>query len=134
MYTKMYEKTICTSIYMVYTKNYYFSFVHSCLYLSCTWYVLCQFLLKKLHTLKMQIHSLNVLNLSLASMYSIRTRMNRVHTMLVNRNQHFCTYQVHTRIYTLRMALAGGQLSWGISAKTCLAAFVSVCRWTDHAE
>jgi hypothetical protein len=64
----------------------------------------------------------------------LRTGMNCIHTMLVYRNQHFCTNQFHTRIYTLRMALAGGQLSWGISARTCLAASVSVCQWTDHAE
>ncbi len=74
-------------------------------------------LLIQFHTLKMQTHSLNVLNLSVASTYAICTHMNRVHTMLVYRKQLFCTYLVHSRIYTLRMALAGGQHSWGISAK-----------------
>ena len=109
--------------------------------LVCTWSVhginlsvYGSSLFMQFHTLKMQIHSLNLLNLSVASMYAIRTRMNWVHTMLVYRNQLFCTYLVHARVYTLRMALAGGQLSWGISAKTCLAASVSVCHCLNHAE
>ncbi len=86
------------------------------------------------HILNMQNHSLKVQNLSLASTHAVRTRLNHVHTMLVYRNQLFCTYPVHTGIYTLRMALAGGQLSCGISAKSCLAASGSVCHCLNHAD
>ncbi len=42
-----------------------------------------------------------------------------LHTMLVYRNQHFCTCRVHTRIYSLRMAVAGGQLSCSIFTFSC---------------
>ena len=42
-----------------------------------------------------------------------------LHTMLVYRNQHFCTCRVHTRIYTIRMSVAGGQLSCSILAFSC---------------
>ncbi len=34
----MYEKTICTCIFMIYTKNYEVCFVHTCLYMGCRWY------------------------------------------------------------------------------------------------
>ncbi len=42
-----------------------------------------------------------------------------LHTMLVYRNQHFCTCRVHTRIYSPRMAVAGGQLSCSIFTFSC---------------
>jgi hypothetical protein len=42
-----------------------------------------------------------------------------LHTMLVYWNQHFCTCRVHTRIYSLRMAVAGGQLSCSIFTFSC---------------
>jgi hypothetical protein len=40
-------------------------------------------------------------------------------TMLVYRNWRFCICSVHTRIYTLRMPVAGGQLSCGILPFSC---------------
>jgi hypothetical protein len=43
--------------------------------------------------------------------HAVHTRLNILHTMLVYRNQPFCTCRVHSWMYSLRMALVGGQLS-----------------------
>ncbi len=57
-----------------------------------------------------------------------------LHTMLVYRNQQFWAYTVQTGMYSLGMAVAGGQLSHSISSKTCTQAYVSCCTWFNHVQ
>ncbi len=134
MHTKMYEKTICTCIYMVYTKNYYFCFVHTCFYICCTRYKPVCTLLFLVQPFSYLEHAKPFSAQSISLRHTVCTRLNRLHAMLVYRNQPFCTCRVHTGMYFLRMALAGDQLSSSISSKTRLYAYVSVCTWLNHAE
>ena len=52
---------------------------------------------------------------SISLIYTVRTRLSRLHTMLVYRNWQFGTDTAEQRIYPLRMPVAGGQLSCAIS-------------------
>jgi hypothetical protein len=47
-----------------------------------------------------------------------------LHTMLVYRNQQFGAYTVQTGMYSLRMAVVGGQLSCSIFAFSRMSAAV----------
>ncbi len=116
---------------MEYTKNYDFIFVCTCLYMSyiryipaCTWFI-------HFHPVSYLEKTKPFSAQSISLRHAIRTRLNSLHTMLYYasvQESAFCTCRVHTGLYPLRMALAGGQLSYGISSKTRTYAFVTNCQ------
>jgi hypothetical protein len=120
IYTKMFGNTICN----VYTWNIQRTMTLALYILVCTWAIQGIYLPVDGSSIFILFHTLMKQNLSLLKVFPLGmpnilawTAYIQCCTMPVYRNQPFCTCKIHTGLYSLRMALACGQLSCGISSK-----------------
>ena len=119
--------------------TYEFGIKYTCLYTCCTLYIrVWTWSVHSMYMFNLVHHFLGIENASPCStrsislIYTVRTRLSRLHTMLVYRNQQFGTDTAEQHIYPLRIPVAGGQLSCAISSKSLLNTSVSVWTWLNH--
>jgi hypothetical protein len=128
-----------TCMYMVYTKNYDFRFVYTCLYLSYTWYIsVCTWFIR--------VHPASVSYLenakpfsaqSISQRHAICSGLNRQHTML-----YYSSVQESAILYmqgSYRSVLPeNGSGMWSAFLwhffKTRTYAYVSVCTCLNHVQ